>query len=88
MTKKQECIYNRYLNSTDYELRHVYGRWSDAKENAMDYCKSQMYKRNGNCLRIISHNAMVFTVGFTFTDEDGSEKFMYITRDNDYIWNL
>lgn len=87
MTKKHLQIYNRYLNSTDFELWHVYGCWSDAKENAMDYCKSQMYKRDGNYLKIISHNTMVFTVGFTF-EEDGKEMFMYITPTRNEVWEL
>lgn len=87
MTKKQNLIYNRWCNSSDYELRHVYGRWSDAKENAMEYCKAQMYGRNGHGLRIVSHNVNVFTVGFKF-EEDGKEKFMYITPSKDEIWDL
>lgn len=87
MTKKQNSIYNRYCNSSDYELRHVYGRWSDAKENAMEYCKAQMYKRHGYGLRIVSHNVNVFTVGFKF-DEGNTEMFMYITPSKDEIWEL
>lgn len=89
MTKSQTSIYNRYLNSSDYELRHVYGSWSWAKENAMEHCKNEMFKKGGHNLKIVSHNVNVFTVGFVYTDEEtGKEMFNYITRDRNESWEL
>lgn len=89
MTKSQNSIYNRYLNSSDYELRHVYGSWSWAKENAMESCKRRMAEKDGFGLKIISHNCNVFTVGFVYTDEEtGKQMFNYISRDRNESWEI
>lgn len=71
-----------WKKATATELWHVYGRFSQAKVNAMEYCKSLMEKHNGYGLRIVSHNLNVFTVGF-LGEIDGKEAFFYITRDYD-----
>ena len=89
MTKLQNSIYNRYLNSSDYELYHVYDSWSHAKEIAMEHCKNEMYKKEGHGLCIISHNIFQFTVGFTYTDkETGKDMFNYISRDRNEVWEI
>ena len=67
-------------------LGEVYSSYSQAKQNAMDYCRNLMYKHNGCALRIIGHNCMTFSVGF-LGDVDGRDAFFYITRDYDrYIF--
>lgn len=74
--------FNDWYYSSAKELYQVYGSYSQAKENAMNYCKEMMKKYEGYDLRIISHNSNVFSVGFIFKD-DGKKIFAYITRDYD-----
>ncbi len=74
----------RWYDSNDYALYQVYGNYSHAKEQAMQYCEEMMHAYNGHGLSIISHNSMVFTVGFEFyDDETGALMFAYITKDYD-----
>lgn len=74
--------YQRYNMSDDMQLRDVYGRWSDKKERAYNYCVELMRKYNGYDLRIISSNTFMFTVGFEFPHpETGETMFAYITPD-------
>ena len=70
------------------ELWQVYGRYSHAKENAMDYCKRSMRKRNGYGGKITSWNSFQFSYAFEFIDQDtGVIKLMYITRDYDRVFD-
>lgn len=74
--------YESWKRSTDYELWHVYDNYSDSKYNALEYCRELQYQLGGRRLRIISHNCMVFTVGFEFDHpRTGELCFAYITRD-------
>lgn len=74
--------YQRYNMSDDMQLRDVYGRWSDKKERAYNYCRELMLKYDGNGFRIISANTFMFTVGFEFPHpETGEPMFAYITPD-------
>ena len=89
MNKTMQAAYERYEESTDTELWQVYGRYSHAKRNAMEYCRELCYKLDGHGLRIISHNTMCFSVGFEFTNPtNGAECFAYITRDNNRFCEL
>ena len=66
-----------------YKLRDVYGRYSDNKEIAFNYCVELCEEKNGQDLCIISHNCHYFTTRF-FTDEG-----MYIiTYANNYFIEL
>lgn len=74
--------YGHYLRSRNTSLWDVYGRFSQAKRNAFDYCVDLMNELNGCDLRIISYNSQAFTVGFLFNHpETGRECFAYITKD-------
>lgn len=74
--------YSRWLASSDCYLHQVYGRYSANKEYAMNYCFRLYNELNGERIRIISHNCMVFTVGFEFDHPTTGECcFAYITRD-------
>lgn len=83
MTERERNAYRGYTRSTASTLWDVYGRWSRAKEQAFDYCRSLCYEYGGYDLRIITANTFIFTAGFTFTAEDGRECFMYITPSYD-----
>ena len=83
-TKMAEYVRDAWAWSSDTELSHIYGRFSENKARAMRYCEALMEKLNGRDLRIISHNSMVFSVAFLFEDsETGVCCMAYITRDYD-----
>lgn len=79
----------QYEASRMLDLSDAYGRWSDAKAAAWRYCEARCEAYNGEnrceTLKVISKNTNIFTAGFTFTDEDGNEKFYYITPTYDVI---
>lgn len=84
MNKQMRTAYEAYRNARHSELWEVYGSYSRAKEQAMEYCLELMDNLNGWRGRIISHNIMVFSFGFEFINpETGDLSFAYITRDHD-----
>lgn len=81
-TKLLKGNYSRWLASSNCYLSQVYGSYSQNKEYAMKYCFHLYNELNGERIRIISHNSMVFTVGFEFDHPTTGERcFAYITRD-------
>ena len=77
-----EYAYSAYKCSNKFCLEQCYGRYSQAKENAMDYCLNLMEMFEGEGFRIISHNCNVFSVGFEFVNPiTGVLSLAYITRD-------
>ena len=78
--------YREFNRSFAFELGHVYGRYSEAKARAWDYCLSLADKYNGGALRILSANTMIFTVGFV-GEINNRKAFFYITPSYDrYIY--
>lgn len=61
----------------------AYGKPSEAKCRAWNYCRELCDKLGGHDLIISSKNTMVFSVCFKFETEDGKPAFAYITRDYD-----
>ena len=49
-------------------LHEVYGRYSQAKENAYNYCKELCYKENGSNFHICSSNTSQFSVVWEVAD--------------------
>lgn len=84
--KQKYAIWKRYVNSKDYHLEDVYGRYSDAKRRAWDYCERLREKYKGVSMRILSYNTFTFTCAFAFEDsETGEVHLMYITPSQDTI---
>lgn len=80
----------RWLASTSKsqgsELYHVYGRWSDAKERAMQNCKRAYLEDEGYNFRITGHTSDKFTVAWNFINKETGEVMTRIeTADNTYI---
>lgn len=64
-------------------LDEVYGRYSDAKRHAYDYCINLMRRYNGHNFAITSHNTFMFVVSFDFPNpETGEAMRAIITRDH------
>ena len=69
-----------WLKSTDTQLWHVYGKYSPAKNDSYIRIQEECMYRHGWHLRIISHNSMVYTAGYVYTNpETGVLTFVYHT---------
>ena len=88
MTKRQENIISRYYASKATTLRDVYKSWSSRKEEAYMDCVRMKVDLDGDNLRIIGANTDKFSVGFTFTNDDGEKCLMYITPSRNEVIRL
>lgn len=79
---KVRNAYEAWQRSSSTSLRDVYGRFSQAKEEAYNYCCKQFREFDGERFRIIGANTDTFSVGFVGKIGD-RYAFFYITRDND-----
>lgn len=77
--------YERYSCSFAHELSDVYDTWSNAKEDAMRYCKTLERDCNGYNGKILSHTDQCFTYGFIVTDEDYYDYLVVITPHKQYV---
>lgn len=86
---KQAARINAKDRTTYRELWECYGRYSDAKRNAYDYCKRLCFACGGSNLRIVAAGVQTFSVKFDFCHPDnGACCTAYITRDyNRYAYN-
>ena len=90
-TKQMKQAYKAYrMNWYDgVTLRDVYGRHSDAKERAYEYCLRLMDEYHGRGGVILSHNQMIFTFAFIgMNPETGEAAFFYITPTYDRYANI
>lgn len=71
------------------ELGEVYDSYSAYKERAMNYCRRLYEQYEGFNFGIISHNCMVFSVGFNLINPVTGELMQVkITRDHNYIMSV
>lgn len=82
-TSKAQQYINNYNYASGVNLRDVYGSYSDAKQNAFNYCFDIYTKLKGYQRRIATYNKNVFTFAFEF-DFDGAKYLCYITPSQDY----
>lgn len=87
-TEALRRAYNSYCMSSYETLSDAYGRYSEAKSKAYDYCIDLMKRFNSDDLRIIGHNTYMFSAGFTFDVLDSEtyevkKAFCYITPSYD-----
>ena len=89
MTQKQREMLDSYERADNSgELYQVYGRFSSAKREALDYCKSVRAQLDGYDPRIPSANSFIFTYAFRYIDEDGDEALAYITPNYDRFFKI
>lgn len=79
--------YNRYLFSDKHELSECYGRWSEYKQWAYDYCVKLAIDCVCSSYGIVTYNAQMFTFGFVFKCDDMTW-YAHITKDHDYVMCL
>lgn len=89
MKKSKEALkhYESYCRSRDYYLSDVYGRYSQAKANAWEYCERLAQENEGSGLKVVSHNLNVFTAGFEFM-KDGELCYCHITPSKDIYYPI
>jgi len=70
-----------------FDLRQVYGRYSDAKERAWNWCYEQYLATDDHdSFSICSHNTFGFTVSW-LGKVDGEDIMRVETKDNSYmVW--
>ena len=84
-TQKARDLWRAFQGSTDVELCDVYGRYSQAKRNAYEYCRAREREFNSLNGVITSYNLFMFTYAFTGRGEDGKMYLVYITPSHNYI---
>ena len=84
MTKKQQAMLWKVTHSSNESLYDVYKSFSDSKYHAYDYCKYEMYRKDGFNFRITSANSNFFCCGFLYYDENKHLKCRYYTGRNTY----
>lgn len=81
---KLETYSKRLTNSRDFRLSDVYGRYSDAKGRAYNYCMYICNELDGYNFRITSYNTQMFTVAFLFDMPTGETALAVITPTHNY----
>ena len=89
LTKKQRGMLEAYEYAMERgpktELWEVYGNFSQAKQNALDYCKGLQNRLDGYNGTIVSHSCHFFTYAFKYPEyETGKTCLCYCTHANDY----
>lgn len=69
MTKANMNWVASYNRATKTNLYECYNKFSNAKANAMEWCKDKMKAMNGHDMKILSHNTFGFTVGWLVGDD-------------------
>lgn len=77
-----KSAYERYQHSDIYSLYNAYGKPSEAKQAAWNYCINLCAKYNGFSLKVVSYNTCIFTAGFLFYQND-KLCYMHITPNYD-----
>lgn len=84
MKKAQaDRVYRAFNRSDAYDLYAVYGRFSQAKANAYEYCRAREREFDTYNGVITGANTCTFSYAFTGLCE-GKEYLVYITKDHDY----
>ena len=73
-TKKGQAMIDRADYNEGFRLSDVYGKVSQAKENAWEYCYSLFCREDGAYnFRIISHNTFNFSVAWDIINQETGE---------------
>lgn len=81
------CPYDYRGERLPRDLHEVYGRYSEAKRNAHEYCKRLFCELDGEDFAITSHNTFMFVVQFNFRHpETGVPMVARITREHNECW--
>ena len=85
-SKRGQALLAKASRNEGTELRQVYGRWSDEKEDVMRKCREAYKADDGENFRIISHCRDNFSVAWEYTDKETGETMTRVeTYCNTYI---
>lgn len=87
-TKKEQQMFENYINSNATYLEDVYGMYSNKKEKAYEECRQDMIAHNGNHPRIPTSNSFQFTYAFQYKDDNGKTRMRYHTPTNVYDFEI
>ena len=86
-TLQAKRIWDSFCNSSDSRLDEVYGHYSQAKANAIEYCYAREREFDSYNGVITGHNSMTFSYAFVGWCE-GKKYLIWITRCSDYAIEL
>ncbi|MBO7732129.1 MAG: hypothetical protein J6S67_06245 [Methanobrevibacter sp.] len=86
-TLQAKRFYDAFCNSSDSRLDEVYGHYSQAKRNAIEYCYAREREFDAYDGVITGHNSCQFSYAFTGLCE-GKRYLVYITKCGDYCVDL
>ena len=86
-TLQAKRFYDAFCNSSDSRLDEVYGHYSQAKRNAIEYCYEREREFDAYDGVITGHNSMTFSYAFTGWCEM-VKYLIYITKYGDYAVKL
>ena len=84
MTKKQQQMLWNVTHSSNESLYGVYKTFSQDKYLACEYCKREMYSKDGFNFRITAANTFSFSCGFLYYDDNKQLRCRYYTGQNVY----
>lgn len=87
MTKKEKIMYENWLVSENYSVRHAYDRPSASKIYAEERIIDEMVKNGGWGYRVTSHNTFNFACAYKYM-KDGVECMVYHTHANRYEFTI
>ena len=87
-TKKEQQMFENYINSNATYLWDVYGMFSTGKERAYEKCRQDMIAHNGNHPRIPTANSFQFTYAFQYKGESGEARLRYHTASKVYDFEI
>lgn len=82
-SERAQHVWRAYMSSNDATLDEVYGRYSNAKARAYEYCRDREREFSSYDGVITGHNTCTFSYAFTGYCE-GKKWLIYITKDHDY----
>lgn len=81
--KAKYDYYKRNILDLPRTLEQAYNSASYYKHQAYNYWDNYVHEHEAKGLRILGHNCMQFSLGFTYI-ENGEEYFAFITAHNNY----
>ena len=77
------------FHATATTLREIYGRFSEAKRRAYDWCMQDMRDHDGFAPRVIKGNCMAFSFAYQYVNQETGELMLcYHTAWNAYRFSI
>lgn len=87
-TKKEQQMFENYINSNATYLHDVYGTFSREKEKAYEECRQDMIAHNGSNPRIPTSSTFQFSYAYQYKGENGETRLRYHTASSVYDFEI